>query len=145
MVATSSPLQKVLRSVTAALMLLSVAALLLCDATPGLFPAKVHWAVAPLSLGLTAVSILLFYVARGASVAEWAKAIIVALAFLFWAANQLCTDVAIAMDLNDIAIALFVLDVFLVVVGWPAASEARVGWEQTGIPASSSRRGPSRS
>jgi hypothetical protein len=124
MVARSSPFQKVLRSVTAALMLLSVAVLLVCDASPGLFPAKVHWAVAPLSLGLTAVAILLFYVTRRASFAEWVKAIIVASAFLFWAANQLCADVAIATALNDVAIALFVLDVLLVIVGWPAASKA---------------------
>jgi hypothetical protein len=45
----------------------------------------------------------------------------VALAFLFWAANQVCADVAIATVLNDIAIALFVLDVALVVAGWPAS------------------------
>ncbi len=134
MVATFSPVQKVLRSVTAGLMLLSVGVLLVCDAAPGRFPAKVHWALAPLSLGLTAVAILLFYVAKGASLAEWVKALMVALAFLFWAANQLCSDVTIATDLNDIAIALFVLDVFLVIVRWPAPSEARVGWEQTGIP-----------
>jgi hypothetical protein len=127
MVATSSPLQKVLRSVTAALMLLSIAVLLVCDAVPGLFPAKVHLAVAPLSLGLTAVAILLFYVTRRASFAEWVKALIVALAFFFWAANQLCTDVTIATALNDVAIALFVLDVVLVILGWPAGSEAALG------------------
>jgi hypothetical protein len=124
MVATSSLFQKVLRSVTAALLLLGVAVLLVCDATPGFFPAKVHWVMAPLSLGLTAVAILLFYFARGASPAEWTKALIVALAFLFWAANQICTDATIATDLNDIAIALFVLDVFLVIVGWPAVAGA---------------------
>ncbi len=95
-------------------MVLGVVVLLVCDVVPGLFPAKVHWAVAPLSLGLTAAAILLFYVAKGASRAEWVKALIVALAFLFWAANQLCADVTIATDLNDVAIALFVLDVVLV-------------------------------
>jgi hypothetical protein len=95
-----------------------------------------------MSLGLTGVAILLFYVARDASLAEWAKALIAALAFFFWAANQICTDTTIATDLNDIAIALFVLDVFLAIVGWKAASGTKVKWDPTGIPASSSRPGP---
>jgi len=142
MVATSLPLQRVLRSFTAGLMLVSVAVLLVCDAAPGLFPTKIHWAVAPMCLGLTGVAILLFYVARDASLAEWAKALIAALAFFFWAANQICTDTTIATDLNDIAIALFVLDVFLAIVGWKAASGTKVKWDPTGIPASSSRPGP---
>jgi hypothetical protein len=141
MVATSLPLQRVLRSLTAGLMLVSVAVLLVCDATPGLFSAKIHWAIAPMSLGITGVAILLFYVARDAPLAEWAKALIAALAFFFWAANQLCTDVTIATDLNDVAIALFVLDVFLAIVGWKATSGASVKWDPTGIPASSSRPG----
>src|SRR5271157_2844552 len=108
MFAASSPLQRLLRSVTAALMLVSVAVLLVCDAVPDLFPAKVHGVVAPLALGLTAVAVLLFYVARRASPAQWAKVLIVVLAFLFWAANQICADSAMATVLNDIAIALFV-------------------------------------
>jgi len=40
----------------------------------------------------------------------------------FWAANQLWPDLRQAVLFNDIAIALFVLDVFLVMVGWPATS-----------------------
>jgi|SRR5580658_1519876 hypothetical protein len=136
MFAASSSLQRRLRSVTAALMVLSVAGLLVGDAVPDLLPAQVHGALAPLSLGLTAVAVLLFYVARRASPAEWAKALIVVLAFLFWAANQLCADAAVAKVLNDVAIALFVLDVFLVIMGGrPSTPEARsVGWEQAGLP-----------
>jgi len=53
---------------------------------------------------------------------EFAKAIMLAAAFLFWAANQLWPALPQATLFNDIAIALFVLDVFLVMVGWPAAS-----------------------
>jgi hypothetical protein len=40
----------------------------------------------------------------------------------FWAANQLLPTLRLATLFNDIAIALFVLDVFLVMVGWPATS-----------------------
>jgi hypothetical protein len=47
---------------------------------------------------------------------------LLAIAFLFWAANQLWPGSAYATLFNDVAIALFVLDVFLVIVGWPATS-----------------------
>jgi uncharacterized membrane protein len=53
---------------------------------------------------------------------EVVKAIMLAVAFLFWAANQLWPDLPQATLFNDIAIAFFVLDVFLVMVGWPATS-----------------------
>jgi len=43
-------------------------------------------------------------------------------AFLFRAANQFWPDSKQATLWNDVAIALFVLDVFLVMIGWPAAS-----------------------
>jgi Flp pilus assembly protein protease CpaA len=50
------------------------------------------------------------------------KAIMLAAAFMFWAANQLWPDIRQATLFNDIAVALFVLDVFLVMIGWPATS-----------------------
>jgi hypothetical protein len=53
---------------------------------------------------------------------EFVKAIMLAIAFLCWAANQRWPGLRRATLLNDIAIALFVLDVFLVMIGWPAAS-----------------------
>jgi hypothetical protein len=53
---------------------------------------------------------------------EFIKAIMLAVAFLFWAAYQLWPDLHQAILFNDAAIALFVLDVFLVMVGWPATS-----------------------
>ena len=53
---------------------------------------------------------------------ELLKTIMLVAAFVFWAANQLWPDSPHAMLLNDIAIGLFVLDVFLVMIGWPATS-----------------------
>jgi hypothetical protein len=50
------------------------------------------------------------------------KAILLAVAFLFWAANQFWPNLPQAGLFNDIAIGLFVLDLFLVIAGWPAAS-----------------------
>jgi hypothetical protein len=53
---------------------------------------------------------------------EFAKAAMLAVAFLFWAANQIWPNLPQATLFNDIAIGLFVLDVFLVIIGWPATS-----------------------
>jgi hypothetical protein len=53
---------------------------------------------------------------------EFLKAAMLAVAFLFWGANQLWPSSPQATLYNDIAIALFVLDVFLVMVGWPGTS-----------------------
>ena len=53
---------------------------------------------------------------------EFIKAILLAVAFLFWAANQLWPDLRQTTLFNDIAIAHFVLDVFLVIAGWQATS-----------------------
>jgi len=53
---------------------------------------------------------------------EFLKAILLAVAFLFWAANQFWPDLPQATLFNDIAIALFVLDIFLVILGWPLTS-----------------------
>jgi hypothetical protein len=53
---------------------------------------------------------------------EFLKAVMLAVAFLFWGANQLWPNLPQATLFNDIAIALFVLDVFLVMLGWPATS-----------------------
>ena len=54
--------------------------------------------------------------------AGFVKAALLAAAFLFWAANQFWPDSKQATLWNYVAIALFVLDVFLVMIGWPAAS-----------------------
>jgi len=53
---------------------------------------------------------------------EAVKAIMLAAAFLFWAANQFWPNIRQAVLFNDFAIGLFVIDVFLVIAGWPAAS-----------------------
>jgi hypothetical protein len=47
-----------------------------------------------------------------------------AAAFGAWSANQLWPTIPQATALNDLAIALFVLDVFLVILGWPAQGGA---------------------
>jgi hypothetical protein len=92
------------------------------DAYPGMFPPRAHDVLAAFPLGLIALAYLLYQGARRPGPMEWAKAVMLALAFLFWAANQLWPDVRQATLFNDIAIGLFVLDVFLVIIGWPGTS-----------------------
>jgi hypothetical protein len=58
--------------------------------------------------------------AQRASPGEFAKAALLAIAFLFWAANQFWPDFALATLFNDIAIALFVVDVLLTMMHWPS-------------------------
>jgi hypothetical protein len=50
---------------------------------------------------------------------DFAKSVLLAAAFLFWAANQFWPNLPQATLFNDIAIGLFVLDLFLVMTGWP--------------------------
>jgi uncharacterized membrane protein len=102
--------------------LASVAVLFAWDAAPGWFPARSHDFLAAFALATIAVAYLIYQVAHRPPLKEFAKAAMLAVAFLFWAANQLWPGLPQATLFNDVAIALFVLDVFLVMVGWPASS-----------------------
>lgn len=102
--------------------LADVGVLFVWDAFPKLFPAGSHDFLASISLAMIAVSYLVYQIAHRPARREFAKAILLAVAFLFWAANQLWPDFRQATLFNDVAIALFVLDVFLVMIGWPPTS-----------------------
>ena len=105
-----------------AVTLAGVAALLVWDACPGWFPAGAHDALGAFPLAMIAVAYLAYQAGRRPAWAEMLKAALLALAFLLWAANQMWPELRAATLFNDGAIALFVLDVFLVIVGWPASS-----------------------
>lgn len=113
---------RALAAIFGILTLVGVAALFLWDAAPRLFPAGTHDFLGAFSLATIAIAYLIYQVAHRPPVKEFAKAVMLAVAFLFWAANQLWPASPRATLYNDIAIALFVLDVFLVIVGWPATS-----------------------
>ena len=102
--------------------LAAVVLLFIQDAAPQLFPARSHEVLSAFSLAAIAVAYLIFQLARRNTASEWLKAILLAAAFLFWAANQFWPSLPQAGLFNDIAIALFVLDVFLAISGWPPAS-----------------------
>ena len=102
--------------------LISVLVLLAWDVDPQFFPARAHDILAACPLVMIAIAYLLYQSAHRPAVKEFVKALMLATAFLFWGANQLWPDLPQATLFNDIAIALFVLDVFLVMIGWPATS-----------------------
>jgi hypothetical protein len=108
-----------------------VGLLLFWDAFPRLFPAGAHDVLGALPLGLIALAYLAYQWVRGVPPMEMVRATILAVAFLFWSANQLWPNLSAATLFNDIAIALFVLDVFLAMVGWPP-SAAPAGFPETG-------------
>jgi len=118
-------LNRALRTVPAllgAITLACVAALLVWDACPGLFPAGAHAVLAAIPLATIAVAYLVYRTGQRPAQGEMLKAVLLAAAFLLWAANQFWPEWRAATLLNDGAIGLFVLDVFLVIVGWPAGS-----------------------
>jgi len=102
--------------------LAGVGALLLWDVYPALFPANAHDLLGAFPLGMIALAYIVYQSAHRPPAREWVKAILLAVAFLFWSANQFLPNPHQAVVCNDIAIALFVLDVFLVMIGWPATS-----------------------
>jgi len=104
------------------LTLASVVILLFWDAFPAFFPKDAHNTLGALPLALIALAYLVYQTVRRPGKAEMFKATLLAIAFLLWGGNQLWADAVYATLLNDLAIALFVLDVFFVLIGWPASS-----------------------
>jgi hypothetical protein len=102
--------------------LADVGVLLAWDARPGIFPARSHDYLGAFSLAMIALAYLVYQIIHRPPLKELAKAVLLAMAFLFWAANQLWPASLHATLFNDIAIALFVFDVFLVMIGWPPTS-----------------------
>jgi hypothetical protein len=109
-------------AVLGVLTLLATAVLLTWDAFPRYFPARAHDSLGAFPLAAIALAYLVYQTAHRPPFRELLKATMLAVAFLFWAANQFWPDLRQAVLFNDIAIALFVLDVFLVMIGWPASS-----------------------
>jgi len=107
------------------LTLVSVGLLLIWDAFPKVFPPRAHDVLGALPLALIAVTYLIYQFVAKPNAGELLKAVLLAAAFLLWAANQFWPNSQRATLFNDLAIAFFVLDLFLVVVGWPGGSAAR--------------------
>ena len=102
--------------------LAGVGVLFAWDAFPRLFPAHAHDLLAAFPLAMIALAYIVYQSAHRPPRKEIIKAVLLAIAFLFWSANQLWPNLPQATLFNDFAIALFVLDIFLVMIGWPATS-----------------------
>ena len=96
------------------------------DAAPRLLPVGSHEVLAAFSLAMIALAYMVFQLLHRPPMAELVKTILLAAAFLFWAANQFWSNLPQASLFNDIAIGLFVLDVFFVIAGWPAGSNGSI-------------------
>ena len=116
------PAHRTMSMILGVLTLVSLGALLAWHVYPRFFPTGAHGFLAAFPLAMIAIAYLLYQSARRPSAKEFLKAMMLAVAFLFWAANQLWPDLPQATLFNDIAIVLFVLDVFLVIIGWPTTS-----------------------
>ncbi len=120
MLTSTDPSRGLLPRALGVLALASAAALMAWDVVPSLFRARVHDMLGVLALALIAFAYLVHQVILRPGHKDLLKAILLAMAFLFWAANQLWPDSPRATLFNDLAIALFVLDLFLSMIGWPA-------------------------
>jgi hypothetical protein len=110
----------------AALAVLALGPLLLWNVSPAAFGADAHDRLAPLPLGLVAASSLLHQLRGAASRIGRLRAVMLSVGFCLWAATQLWPAWPHALRLNDLAIALFVLEIFLGVRrsgGRPAAAD----------------------
>jgi hypothetical protein len=97
----------------------AVGFLLVADLVPTLLTRQNHDRLGAVPLALIAIAYLVHQTVLRPAPKEVLKTVLVAVAFLFWSANQVWPTPFAAMVFNDIAIALFVLDVFLVIIGWP--------------------------
>jgi hypothetical protein len=103
----------------AALMMVSALALLVWNAFPQFFPPEAHLTLGAIPLVLAAIAAVLYQAIKRPSALEVFKVAVVAAAFLCWAVNQALGQSPRALFFNDVAIALFALDVFLNVVFGP--------------------------
>jgi len=97
----------------AVITLATVALLLVWDVSPRRFPTKAHDTLAALPLALIAVAWVAHRLTQRPTRSEIGRALVLAAAFLFWAANQFWPDSPQATLFNDLAVALFVIDVWL--------------------------------
>jgi hypothetical protein len=100
--------------------LVLVLPLALWNFAPGAFPARAHDGLAALPLAVIATSQLLHQLTGRPGRRQLAQAIMLSTGFLLWAATQLWPEWPHALVLNDLAIGLFVTDLYLGITARPA-------------------------
>jgi hypothetical protein len=93
----------------------SLCALLIWDVRPEIYPPNAHALLSSFPLTMIAFAWLTHHAVQRVSRRDWLKAALLAAAFLFWAANQCLRNPRAATVCNDIAIALFVLDLVCII------------------------------
>jgi hypothetical protein len=109
----------------ATLALILVAPLALWNLTPHVFPERAHDALGALPLALVAAGYLWHRLSARPSKRQVIQTAMLSSGFLLWSATQLWPDSPHALRLNDLAILLFVSDLFLTITSPPAADVAR--------------------
>jgi hypothetical protein len=99
----------------------AVVPLLAWDILPKQFPEGAHDALAASPLALIGLVCMVDTLLRRSSATELAKSCALAAAFLLWSANQMFPSHWSATLCNDLAVALFVLDVVIAIVSRPLA------------------------
>ena len=101
-----------------AMLALALAAILvILDFTTGFLESPAHQVISAAPLAMIAVAHLVHQAIKHPSLLETLKAMVLAAAFLLWAAYQLLPGFPHVAVFNDLAIGLFVVDVVLVIVG----------------------------
>jgi hypothetical protein len=98
----------------AATALVLLVPLLVWNLAPGVFPQRAHQTLAALPLALIALGSLLHQLTRRPGRRQLLQALLLSTGFCLWSANMVLPE---ALLLNDIAIVLFVLDLFLGITG----------------------------
>jgi hypothetical protein len=100
-----------------------VGLLLLWDAVPARFPPNSHDTLSALALALIAFAAIVHRLEQRWTWGELGRTLLLAAAFLCWSANQFWPAISRATLLNDLAVALFVIDVWWTIASrQPAAS-----------------------
>jgi len=107
---------------TAVVSALSLVPLLIWNATPATFPQHAHDLLASVPLAGVGLACLLQPFLRHAPRSDLVKALLAAAAFFAWAGNQRWPDHPQALVMNDVAVALFVVDVMLGIRAAPAGT-----------------------
>jgi hypothetical protein len=102
--------------------LVLVVPLAIWNLSPNAFPARAHDSLAALPLALISAGQFLHQLGRRPSRRQLAQAALLSTGFLLWAATQLWPDWPHALLLNDVAIGLFVTDLYLGITARAAAA-----------------------
>ena len=101
----------------AVLALAFAAVLVVLDFSTGFLESPAHQVISGAPLAIIAVAYLVHQAIKHPSLLETLKAILLACAFLLWAAYQLSPRFPHIAVFNDLAIGLFVVDMVLVIGG----------------------------